>query len=377
MRATRRTHMIDIPEKWQPLKATESWIQFRELFDTAVNTLLEEARDELEALDAYGVVLRALSVATEVVFDPNPDYPVFVRMDTPARNIAGDNPDAEYDVTTIDGRDSYRLTGNRGSVTYLGFQVLGGKGMSPRHPVTYIKDEHIQTDSDGNFELILSTEMPRTGGQWIKITEDASAIVVRQYIGNRNTEKLADYAIERIAGIQENSTIGDAQIAEKLISTAWTMVKLALIYRDIPGLLEKPNQLTSMSSEQAGAADSTPDNLYMIGVYDIGPEQALIIDVQPPKTRYWNFTVENIWHECIDYLHRPASITNASVKLRTDKTARFVISHQKPESMSEDVNWLDTSGRKRGFMILRWLDCPEVAQPAVQLVSLHEDFNGI
>ncbi|MCP4622960.1 MAG: hypothetical protein GY850_05455, partial [bacterium] len=148
--------MVDIPEKWQQLKATKSWMQFRELFDTAVNTLLEEARDELEALDAYSVVLRALSVATEMVFDPNPDHPVFVRMDTPARNIAGDNPDAEYDVTTIDGRHGYRLTGNRGSVTYLGFQVLGGKGMSPRHLVAYIKDEHIQTDSDGNFELILS-----------------------------------------------------------------------------------------------------------------------------------------------------------------------------------------------------------------------------
>ena len=217
--------------------------------------------------------------------------------------------------------------------------------------------------------------MPKAGGQWIKISEDASAIVVRQYIADRNTEKLADYAIERISGIQKNSNTVDEQMAEKLMSTAWTMVKLALIYRDIPGLLEKPNQLTAMSSEQAGAADSTPDNLYMIGVYDIGTEQALIIDVQPPKTRYWNFTVENIWHECIDYLHRPASITNASVKLRSDGTARFVISHKKPESMSEDINWLDTAGRQRGFMILRWLDCPEVAQPHLQLASLNEDFN--
>lgn len=152
------------------------------------------------------------------------------------------------------------------------------------------------------------------------------------------------------------------------------MVKLALLYRDIPGLLDKPNQLTTMSSQQAGAADSTPDNTYMIGVYDLDRDQALVVDVQPPKTRYWNFTVENIWHECIEYLHHPVSITNKHVRLREDNTARFIISHRKPESLRQDINWIDTAGRRRGFIILRWLDCPDVAQPVLKLLSLDADF---
>ncbi len=361
--------MIEIPDKWKSLKATEAWMQFRELMDTAVNTLLEEARDEIEVLDAYRIVLRALSVATEVVLDPNPAFPAFVRMDTPARNIGGDNPDAEYDITVIDGKQTYRISGNRGSVNYLGFQVLGGQGMTPRHHVTYIKDEHLELDAEGNFEFILSCKKPEAPGQWIKISEDSSAIIVRQFIGDRSRVKLATYSIESLDYLKEIPVPDDEEIAEKLISTAWTMVKLSLLYRDIPGLHEAPNQLIEMTSQQAGAADTTPDSTYMLGVYDLLPDQALVIDVQPPETRYWSFTVDNIWHECVDYMHRPVSVTGDRVKLSEDGKAIFVISHEKPDPFPDDMNWLDTAGRRRGFMILRWIDCSKVEAPDIRLLT--------
>jgi hypothetical protein len=361
--------MIEIPDKWKALKCTEAWLQLRELMDTAVNTLLREVRDELEVMDAYRVVLRALSVATEVVLDPNPAVPVFVRMDTPARNISGDNPDAEYDISVIDGRQAYRITGSRGTVNYLGFQVLGGRGMTPRHHVTYIKDQDLSVDDKGKFELILSVEKPKVPGQWIRISEDSSAIVVRQYIGDRGRAQLATYAIETLDPPGDIPIPDDAETAERLISTAWTMVKLSLLYRDIPVLHERPNQLTEMTSQQAGAADSTPDNTYMLGVYDLQPDEALVIEVKPPETRYWNVTVENIWHECIDYMRRPVSITGDHVKLREDGKAVFVISHRRPEALPDNMNWLDTAGRRRGFVLLRWIDCPKVEAPEVRVLT--------
>lgn len=366
--------MIDIPDKWKTLKCTDAWLQLRELIDTAVNTLLQEARDEIEVMDAYRVVLRALSVATDVVLDPNPASPVFVRMDTPARNISGDNPDAEYDISVIDGKQAYRITGTRGTVDYLGFQILGGRGMTPRHHVTYIKDEHLDVDDKGKFQLILSVEKPKVPGQWVRISEDASAIVVRQYIGDRRSVTLATYAIELLDRPSELPIPDDAETAERLVSTAWTMVKLSLLYRDIPVLHEKLNQLTEMTSQQAGAADSTPDNTYMLGVYDLQPDQALVIAVKPPETRYWNFTVENIWHECIDYMHRSVSVTADHVKLRQDGKAIFVISHRRPKVFPDDMNWLDTAGRRRGFMLLRWIDCPKVEAPEIRLLTAIGDW---
>ena len=110
----------------------------------------------------------------------------------------------------------------------------------------------------------------------------------------------------------------------------------------------------------------------MLGTFRVKPDQALIIDVEPPQTRYWNLTLENIWHECFDYLHRPVSVTNSKAHLRADGSARFIISHKKPEGANGAINWLDAAGRERGFMMFRWLDTPTVKQPVIHLIALND-----
>ena len=112
-----------------------------------------------------------------------------------------------------------------------------------------------------------------------------------------------------------------------------------------------------MTAEAAdlGAADTTPDNLYMMGTFRLEPGQALVLDIEPPNTRYWNVTLENIWHECLEPRRRHSSVTNRGVRPDADGRVRIAIS-------AEDLgfgHWLDTGGRHRGFVVLRWLDNPD------------------
>jgi hypothetical protein len=359
-------------QQWQGLKSASAWNDLRGLLDTTLTSLLEEAENEVEALEAFNIVLRTLAVSTSVVFDPHPARPSFVRMDTSARNVGGDNPDGEYDIAMIDGVHDYLITGTRNTVTYIGFQVLAGKGMVPRRHIAYIKDEDLTLDEQGRFRIILSKTKPSIPGNWVKIEEDACSVIVRQYISSRSKETLAEFNIELVDKSVELPTPNDDDIAMRLVGTAWTMWKLARLHRDIPHLLEAPNQLFTMSASQAGSADTTPDNTYMLGTFRLAPDQALIIDVEPPKTRYWNLTLENIWHECFDYLHRSVSVTNSGAQLREDGTARFIIAHKKPEGARGAINWLDAAGRERGFMMFRWLDTPTVKDPIIKLVQLSE-----
>ena len=90
----------------------------------------------------------------------------------------------------------------------------------------------------------------------------------------------------------------------------------------------------------------------MLGTFRLGPEQALALDLPPPATRYWSVTVENIWHECIDARRRRSSITNAAAIAEADGKVRIVVRAQDPGH----ANWIDTGGRHRGFVTLRWLD---------------------
>ena len=136
---------------------------------------------------------------------------------------------------------------------------------------------------------------------------------------------------------------------------AWSLMKLATLHRTIkPELLNAPNTLLTAEAADLGAADTTPDNLYMMGTFRLDPDQALVLDIAPPDTRYWNVTLESIWHECLEPRRRHSSVTNRAVQPDANGRVRIAISAQ-------DFgfgHWLDTGGRHRGFMVLRWLDNP-------------------
>lgn len=142
---------------------------------------------------------------------------------------------------------------------------------------------------------------------------------------------------------------------------AWTIVKLATLHRTIkPELLTQPNTLVTAAAAELGGADTTPDNLYMLGSFALGADESLLLEFAPPDTRYWNVTLENVWHECLEPHQRHSSVTNKGVAPDVDGVVRIAIG----ASDLGHGHWLDTGGRRRGFVVLRWLDNPDA--PAVR-----------
>jgi hypothetical protein len=335
------------------------------MLDDLTEAIESDAETELELLEGLRVLGRITALCSELSLDVDADAPWFFSMNTEARLIGGPNPDGEYFLAMIDGRHRYRVRGHRGTTAYLGFQVLAGVGLTPRRMGAYLSDRHLQVADDGTFAFVLSAEEPTgaelDGHQWLAIPADSSAIVVREYIADRAAETAAELTIEPLDPPALPAPPTDATLSEQLTGMAWTMAKLATLHRTIrPDLLGTPNQLVTALAADLGDADTTPDNLYMLGTFRLEPDEALVIDLVPPDTRYWSVTIENIWHECIDPRRRRSSITNAHAVARPDGNVRIVIA----AAADLDVdNWLDTGGRHRGFVVVRWLDNP--APPAV------------
>ncbi len=199
------------------------------------------------------------------------------------------------------------------------------------------------------------------------IPQDASAVVVREYVADRLTEAGAELTIEPLDLPPVPDPPSDEALAEQLTSMGWTIAKLTTLHHSIkPELLGMPNQLVTAEAADLGAADTTPDNLYMLGTFRLADDEALIIDLEPPPSRYWNVTLENIWHECIDAHRRRSSITNAAAVAGPDGRIRIVVAALDPGV----DNWLDTGGRHRGFVIIRWIDNPVAPSAITQLVHL-------
>ena len=336
-------------------KTLAAWQLFQQMLGNVTDVVTQDAESERELLEGLRVIARVSSLCSQLSVEADLDRPSFFDMCSDNRMIGGPNPDGNYYLAMIRGDRSYRITGTRGTSAYLGLQILAGTGLTPRRMAGYLSDTDL-TLSSGEFALVLSAHEPAdlAGAQWLQIPGDASSVVVREYIGDPASEELATLRIEALDP-DPLAPLTDAELADQFTAMAWTLMKLVTLHRTIkPELLTTPNTLLTAEAADLGAADTTPDNLYMIGTYRLDPGQALVLDIAPPDTRYWNVTLESVWHKCLEPRRRHSSVTNRAVQPDADGRVRIAISAQ-------DFgfgHWLDTGGRHRGFMVLRWLDNP-------------------
>lgn len=350
-------------------EARAAWQFVHQMLGDVTKIVTEDAESERELAEGLRVLARVSSLCAQMTVESDPERPSFFDMCSENRMIGGPNPDGNYYLAMIRGDRRYRITGSRGTSAYLGFQILAGTGLTPRRMAGYVSDVDLALTS-GEFALVLSADEPSepAGAQWVRIPDDASSVVVREYIGDRACEELATLRIEALEP-GPVATLTDDELADQFTAMAWSLMKLATLHRTIkPELLQTPNTLLTAQAADLGAADTTPDNLYMMGTFRLEPRQALVLDIAPPDTRYWNVTLESIWHECLEPRRRHSSVTNRGVQPDADGRVRIAISAQ-------DFgfgHWLDTGGRHRGFVVLRWLDNPRPPEVTVSVREAQE-----
>ena len=346
-------------EPTSPFADLESVRAYDELMATMGElraTILADARSELEAAEGMRFLLRTLVMSQTVTGEGYPPAPYFARMDTRRRKIGGDNPDGEYHNLVWDGRIPYRITGHRGSVDHLSFTVLTALPNGRQKAIGYLNERDLELDAEGRFTIWLTAEKPDAPGNWIQTGPSAGAgtLLVRQYFGDRSKEVEATYDVavvgrDRYAPLPPST---DEGIAAGIRATKSAVRGIGWLHRYVsPSLGENPNQFKLSNSDDFGADISSIDNLYVIGHYDIQPDEALLIEVEPMDVRFWNLAIENPWHESVDYWNRRTSRTHEEVTPDTDGLIRFVVAHQR----LAHPNALETAGHERGFMTFRWV----------------------
>lgn len=359
---------LDLSDAAAP-KARAAWQFFQQMVTDVTKIVTEDAESERELLEGMRMIARVSSLCAQMSVEADAERPTFFDMCSENRMVGGPNPDGNYYLAMIRGDRSYRITGSRGTSAYLGLQILAGTGLTPRRMAGYVSDVDLALAA-GEFALVLSADKPvdLADAQWVQIPDDASSVVVREYIGDRAHEELATLRIEALDPAPL-TPLSDGELADQLTAMAWSLMKLTTLHRTIkPELLDAPNTLLTAEAANLGAADTTPDNLYMIGTYRLRPDEALVLDIAPPETRYWNVTLESIWHECLEPRARHSSVTNRGVAPDPDGRVRIAIS-------ANDFglgHWLDTGGRHRGFVVLRWLDNPTPPDVKVSVLRCEE-----
>ena len=110
---------------------------------------------------------------------------------------------------------------------------------------------------------------------------------------------------------------------------------------------ETPNTfLPPLDGTAMGAA---AENRPVIGSWELGPDDALLMEVTPPDGLYWSYSFGNPWWETIDYANHQSSLNGHQAVVDDDGILRVVVAHDDPGV----ANWLDTAGHSAGPVILR------------------------
>jgi hypothetical protein len=269
-----------------------------------------------------------------------------------------DCPDCIYTGAPLRGGESYRLWGNRGSARYVGLQSMAGMASS----ANVLLDE-LELGPSGEVELVLSAE--RHEGNWLPIADDATILVVRHFFYDWDTEVASSLHIERLGEASGRATRPPedprAVIARQLIALGdFVLGNLEFFLQfsrpETPNTFLPPLDGTAMGA----AAENRP----VIGSWELGPDEALLVEVTPPDGLYWSFSLGNPWWETIDYARHQSSLNGHQAAVDDDGVVRAVIAHEDPGI----ANWLDTAGHSAGPVILRCVRTESAPVPVARVL---------
>lgn len=337
-----------------------------------LNALTPNPDSDQTRAEFYKQLAMNLTLGYFMHFQSTPEHPDW----TPFLNsvfLLQPNPDDTYYYAPVRGDRAYRIVGERGSTRLMTFTVTRDKmGMKEKMgpAFSYYDADELTLDADGRFEVIFSTERPAGWpGDWRFLHPEADNIVIRQRSYDWGRERDARFAIECLFETELKPRSSVPYIDEKLRQLfgafPYNLSKLWLGYQQAamanPELINQA-RLTQFPS---GLEVQT----YWEGVYDIGPDEALILDTElPEQRRYWNVQLNDELWNAAEYMHRQSSLNGHQARVDTDGRFRAVISVADPGV----PNWLDTAGYLRGTFIGRWFQCSSDPVPTVTKVRLAE-----
>jgi hypothetical protein len=350
-----------------------SWQRFCRTLEAAGECAF---KDEIPATGIHRVdALRFLTQNLGQAFDlaletKNTQYPVIHAFCGPFRKLGGDNADFTYQQAWIDGRSTYRITGNRGTARFFNIAVQGPRptgrpdqpGWRPLHepfgdtPEANLFGHDMEVAWDGGFEVWIGGE--RRGPNWLPTTPGSRKLFIRQGFDDWS-ELPATMRIERI-GMTEPRPMPDP--SEMIGAIDWAADFVRGVAGDWP---EWPYYMAEDVDAAAvnrfpGARLASGDPVYnpeldrkrgrapSAMVWHLAPDEALILEWDE-NDLFWMLTNMGMSFNSMDYLYRPVSYSPARAKVDSDGKVRMILAHKDPGFH----NWIDTCGFERGQLCNR------------------------
>jgi hypothetical protein len=288
----------------------------------------------------------------------DPAAPAFQRQNDLVTQWGGPNADNVYRHARVRSPHRYRIRGRMQSCEDFVLAVREGFRHTER-PATVVEltASDIGIGPDTDFELLL-------GGQGdepnrLPLPDGAIMCSIREYYFDWQPREPATFTIECLDG--EPGEV--PSFADSLDEAADLTERSLLFWNDYMHEARARQEDNSF-----GGKVDVPRGLKLqqfgFCFYDIGPNEALVVECDVPDARYWSMQLYRMHFFTPFDFGRVTSLNHRQTRIGADGRVHFVLAHEDPGV----PNWLDTMGRRGGLLNFRHFWGSALPTPETRLV---------
>ncbi|HUC06106.1 MAG TPA: DUF1214 domain-containing protein [Acidimicrobiales bacterium] len=369
-------------------KAFDAWTTAQQTALDVVRTASDDVPgSEVDVAEGYRWVTRLSRLALDwIVERSDPLHPQLFVLQDEYKKLLVDNPDVQYLFCVLDDSRSYRLRGWRGECAYLGMtfgtpfgqgEVGGRTGTQTQHHI-----DEFELGPDGEVDVLIAPadQMPDPRPRNSVVLEPGTAqLAIRETHFRKATARLARLRVELVddpARPVPPPVLGVDDLAPKLEFAAMFLTFVGgtalQMWRDAAGNMNTfggtAGSVHVESQEDEVRSHSNAEMTYHGGRFRLEAGQALVVTVHEPDRPfvYWGLTLTSPWMESFDYRYTTTALNSETAVRSPDGSWRMVISPVDPGV----ANWLDTGGRREGYMLVRWVLADGPPHPTATVVAL-------
>jgi hypothetical protein len=363
--------------------AWKVWIEAQEAAIETVRTAQGVPRTETDEAEGYRWITRLSSLAQEWFIEKSdPLHPQLFQSQSEYRKLLVDNPDVRYGFCALDDTKAYRLKGTRGQAAYVGltFGTPVGKGPVGGRTGTTTQAHLDQFDlgPNGEVDIVIAPadQLPDPPPKnSIVLVPGTGQVAVRETFFDRWNDAPADLRIELVDDVP-SPVLGVEELAAKLefagLFVQFVASTAVNMWHDTASNVNTFGG--TAGSEHVAAQDdevrshSNAEMTYHGGRWVLGQGEALVVTVHDPPNEflYWGLTTATAWMESLDYRYTTTNLNNHTAERSPDGDWRLVIAPTDPGV----PNWLDSGGRREGYMIVRWVLADHPPHPTCEIVPI-------
>jgi hypothetical protein len=329
---------------------------------------------EQDLLEGYDYLAGSIKASLQMAWAYERDFPYFTQSTGPYAKMGLDNPDTVYWHAYLRDDAEYVVTGQRGTVRDVSFQVLNGDYSPVEVPdsLTAFDDRSVEIGEDGTYEMRFGPKKENPGKNYFTLGPGSAMLVVREVYSDWTTEKRGMLRIQRVDRIGSAPPPPSGEVVRKRYGVAGKILlsrlRTFLAFPEWFYLKLPVNTMTEPRSTPGGLTTQFSS----AGHYRLEDDQVMVVTVPVSDAPYQGFQLGSMWYLSLDYINHQTSLNADQAHIDPDGKMRFVISERDPGL----ANWLERTGHHRGYVQIRWQrlsrDLKPEDGPEVEVMTVDE-----